>query len=62
MPNARGRTVKRRIWWRGSMAVAAVSYTHLHGLQVTGRGLLGKMDTEEFQVLDDVRVDVVPAS
>jgi hypothetical protein len=24
--------------------------------------LLGKMDTEEFQVLDDVRVDVVPAS
>ncbi len=33
-----------------------------HGLQVTGRGLLGKMDTEEFQVLDDVRVDVVPAS
>ena len=35
---------------------------HGHGLQVTGRGLLGKMDTEEFQVLDDVRVDVVPAS
>lgn len=33
-----------------------------HGLQVTGRGLLGKMDTEEFQVLDDVRVDMVPAS
>ena len=24
MPNARGRTVKRRIWWRESMAVAAV--------------------------------------
>ncbi|MBK9111043.1 MAG: hypothetical protein IPM88_04960 [Nitrospira sp.] len=24
MPNARGRTVKRRIWWRGSMAVAVV--------------------------------------
>ncbi len=33
-----------------------------HGLQVTGMGLLGKMDIEEFQVLDDVRVDVVPAS
>lgn len=33
-----------------------------HGLQVTGRGLLGKMDTEEFQVLEDVRVDVAPAS
>jgi len=35
---------------------------HGHGLQVTGKGLLGKMDKEEFQVLDDVRVDVVPAS
>lgn len=33
-----------------------------HGLEVTGTGLLGKMDIEEFQVLDDVRVDVVPAS
>ena len=33
-----------------------------HGLQVTGMGLLGKMDTEEFQVLVDVRVEVVPAS
>ena len=33
-----------------------------HGLQVTGRGLLGNMDTEESQVVDDVRVDVVPAS
>ncbi len=33
-----------------------------HGLQVTGRGLRGKLDTEEFQVLDDVRVDVAPAS
>lgn len=33
-----------------------------NGLQVTGTGLLGKMDIEEFQVLDDVRVDLVPAS
>jgi len=33
-----------------------------HGLQVTGKGLLGKMDSEEFQVLDDVHVDIVPAS
>ena len=33
-----------------------------HGLQVTGMGLLGKMDIEEFQVLEDVRVDMVPAS
>ena len=33
-----------------------------HGLQVTGMGLLGKLDIEEFQVLEDVRVDVVPAS
>lgn len=35
---------------------------HGHGLQVTGKGFLGKMDKEEFQVLDDVRVDVVPPS
>lgn len=33
-----------------------------HGLQVTGKGLLGKMDTEEFQILDDVHVDIVPAT
>ena len=32
------------------------------GLQVTGMGILGKMDTEEIQVLDNVRVDLVPAS
>ncbi|MET0516094.1 MAG: LPS export ABC transporter periplasmic protein LptC, partial [Nitrospiraceae bacterium] len=33
-----------------------------HGLQVTGRGLLGKLDTEIFQVLDDVHVDVASTS
>jgi lipopolysaccharide export system protein LptC len=33
-----------------------------HGLVVTGRGLLGRMESEEFEVLDDVHVDVSPAS
>jgi len=33
-----------------------------HGLEVRGRGLLGHLDTEEFEVLEDVHVDLVPAS
>ena len=33
-----------------------------HGLEVTGRGLLGHLDREEFQVLEDVHVDLAPAS
>lgn len=33
-----------------------------HGLVVTGRGLLGRMDSEEFEVLEDVHVDLSPAS
>lgn len=33
-----------------------------HGLDVTGRGLLGYMDKEEFQVLEDVHVDLDPVS
>ena len=33
-----------------------------HGLQITGRGLLGKLDAEIFQVLEDVHVDVAAAS
>lgn len=33
-----------------------------HGLEVTGRGLLGRLDTEEFEVLEDVHVDLAPAS
>jgi LPS export ABC transporter protein LptC len=32
------------------------------GLEVTGRGLLGHLDTEEFEVLEDVHVDLAPAS
>lgn len=31
-----------------------------HGLEVTGRGLLGKLVSEEFEVLEDVRVSLVP--
>lgn len=33
-----------------------------HGLEVTGRGFLGHLDTEEFQVLEDVHVDFSPLS
>lgn len=33
-----------------------------HGLSVTGRGLLGRLESEEFEVLEDVHVDVAPAS
>jgi len=33
-----------------------------HGLEVTGRGLLGHLDTEEFEVLEDVHVDLAPGS
>ena len=33
-----------------------------HGLEVTGRGLMGHIDTEEFHVLEDVHVDLVPVS
>ncbi|MCP9449531.1 MAG: LPS export ABC transporter periplasmic protein LptC [Nitrospira sp.] len=32
------------------------------GVEVTGRGFLGKLDVEEFEVLDDVRVALTPAS
>jgi lipopolysaccharide export system protein LptC len=28
-----------------------------HGMEVRGRGLIGKLDTEEFKVLEDVQVD-----
>lgn len=33
-----------------------------NGLEITGRGLLGRTDTEEFEVLDDVHVDLVSGS
>ena len=33
-----------------------------HGLEVTGRGLLGHLDREEFEVLEDVHVDLAPAT
>lgn len=33
-----------------------------NGLEVTGRGLLGRLESEEFEVLEDVHVDVSPAS
>lgn len=33
-----------------------------HGLEVKGQGLLGRMESEEFEVLRDVHVDLVPSS
>ena len=33
-----------------------------NGLDVKGRGLLGHLDTEVFEVLEDVHVEVAPAS
>lgn len=33
-----------------------------HGLRVTGRGMRGRMESEEFQILEDVHVDLSPAS
>ena len=33
-----------------------------NGLDVKGRGLLGHLDTEEFEILEDVHVDVAPIS
>lgn len=31
-----------------------------NGLEVKGRGLVGKLDVEEFQILEDVHVAIVP--
>jgi len=33
-----------------------------HGVEVTGRGMIGKLGSEEFEVLQDVRVALIPAS
>ena len=33
-----------------------------HGLEVTGRGLLGHLDREQFEILEDVHVDLAPTS
>lgn len=33
-----------------------------HGLEVNGQGLLGRMESEEFEVLQDVHVDLAPSS
>ena len=33
-----------------------------NGLEVRGRGLLGRLELEEFEVLEDVHVDLFPAS
>lgn len=33
-----------------------------HGLEMRGQGLRGKMESEEFEVLQDVHVDLAPSS
>lgn len=33
-----------------------------NGLEITGRGLLGRTESEEFEVLDDVHVDFTAGS
>ena len=33
-----------------------------HGLEVKGQGLLGRMESEEFEVLQNVHVDLAPSS
>lgn len=33
-----------------------------HGLEITGQGLLGRMESEEFEVLQDVHVDLAASS
>lgn len=33
-----------------------------HGLEVRGQGLRGRMESEEFEVLQDVHVDLAPSS
>lgn len=33
-----------------------------HGLEVRGQGLLGRMESEEFEVLQDVHVELAPPS
>jgi lipopolysaccharide export system protein LptC len=33
-----------------------------NGLEITGRGLLGRLELQEFEILEDVHVDVSPAS
>jgi lipopolysaccharide export system protein LptC len=30
------------------------------GLEIKGRGLVGKLDSEEFKVLEDVHVEIAP--
>lgn len=33
-----------------------------HGLEVRGQGLLGRLESEEFEILQDVHVDLAPSS
>ncbi len=43
---------------RGEISTAEPVAIVGHGLHVNGRGLIGKVQSEEFQVLEDVHVDI----
>jgi len=51
-------------WANDTKQISTEDYVRIvgHGVEVTGRGLLGKLGSEEFEVLEDVRVALVPAS
>jgi len=51
-------------WANDTKQISTEDYVRIvgHGVEVTGRGLLGKIGSEEFEVLKDVRVALVPAS
>lgn len=49
------------VWTDASREVSTAEAVRIigNGLEVTGRGLLGRLDVEEFQVLEDVHVEIV---
>jgi len=52
------------VWTDQTREIRTQDPVHIvgHGLDVKGRGLLGHLDTEEFEVLEDVHVEVAPVS
>ena len=52
------------VWTDQTREIRTQDHVHIvgNGLDVKGRGLLGHLDTEEFEVLEDVHVEVAPVS
>ena len=52
------------VWTDQTREIRTQDPVHIvgNGLDVKGRGLLGHLDTEEFEVLEDVHVEVAPVS